>query len=247
MSNRFPHLTKVSITGVDDQTSISALKELTEEFPFVEWGVLYYPEREGQGRNPSHETRAMLYAKKLPLALHLCGTNAFEDLLSGKWNMEFAFAQRVQLNINARKTIFTPAQVFRVYEEMQCYYGNQVILQRQWRTEHFIPIATDASLHPIGYDARRYDILVDGSCGRGLKPDQWQRPANIPLDTFVGYAGGIDADNAEMVIQSLLGMEIGPFWIDMETGVRTDDKLDLKKVRRVLETAAFHISPGELS
>ena len=37
-----------------------------------------------------------------------------------------------------------------------------------------------------------------------------------------------------------------PYWIDMESGVRTDDKLDLAKVRRVLEQiATLTIAPGE--
>ena len=60
----------------------------------------------------------------------------------------------------------------------------------------------------------------------------------------LGFAGGIGPDNVLDVIRDIGPRD--PYWIDMESGVRTDDKLDLAKVRRVLEQiATLTIAPGE--
>ena len=51
----------------------------------------------------------------------------------------------------------------------------------------------------------------------------------------VGYAGGFNPENvADKLHYLLTNDEVGDFWIDMESGVRTDDWFDLDKVRRVL-------------
>ena len=52
----------------------------------------------------------------------------------------------------------------------------------------------------------------------------------------IGYAGGISPDNvADKLTYLFENVRDGEFWIDMESGVRTDDWFDLDKVRRVLE------------
>ena len=48
-------------------------------------------------------------------------------------------------------------------------------------------------------------------------------------------AGGFNPENVADKLRYLLtNDEVGDFWIDMESGVRTDDWFDLDKVRRVL-------------
>ena len=52
----------------------------------------------------------------------------------------------------------------------------------------------------------------------------------------IGYAGGINPGNVADKLTFLMENEmVGDFWIDMESGVRTDDWFDIDKVRRVLE------------
>jgi phosphoribosylanthranilate isomerase len=46
----------------------------------------------------------------------------------------------------------------------------------------------------------------------------------------VGYAGGINPDNAAEVVSRI---QADRYWIDMETGVRTGDWLDLDKCEAV--------------
>ena len=59
-------------------------------------------------------------------------------------------------------------------------------------------------------------------------------PGIIGLKT--GYAGGFDHNNVKDKLICLFCNEyVGDFWIDMESSVRTDDKFDLNKVRRILE------------
>jgi phosphoribosylanthranilate isomerase len=60
----------------------------------------------------------------------------------------------------------------------------------------------------------------------------------VPDGLRFGFAGGIGPDNVKRVIREISAKVDAPFWIDMESGVRTDDRFDLNKVRRVLETAA---------
>ena len=57
------------------------------------------------------------------------------------------------------------------------------------------------------------------------------------VDVRMGYAGGIGPDNVVDVLRDI--GPVRPTWIDMESGVRTGDKFDLAKVRRVLEQVAM--------
>ena len=75
-------------------------------------------------------------------------------------------------------------------------------------------------------------MLLDASGGRGI---------DTPIDVFptsrkIGYAGGLNPENIADKLSFLMeNVKIGRFWIDMESGVRTNDWFDLDKVVRVLE------------
>ena len=74
--------------------------------------------------------------------------------------------------------------------------------------------------------------LLDASGGEGINTPL--EPLNLPHK--IGYAGGFNADNVADKLTFLLTSErVGDFWIDMESGVRTDDWFDLNKVVKVLE------------
>jgi phosphoribosylanthranilate isomerase len=77
-------------------------------------------------------------------------------------------------------------------------------------------------------------VLLDASGGQGIDTPVEVAPAFSALK--VGYAGGINPDNvAEKLTYLLEHVETGDFWIDMESGVRTNDWFDLDKVYTVLE------------
>lgn len=47
-------IAKVTLTGVDDSSSVSDMEFLSDYFTNVEWGILYSPSRAGNGgRYPS--------------------------------------------------------------------------------------------------------------------------------------------------------------------------------------------------
>lgn len=76
-----------------------------------------------------------------------------------------------------------------------------------------------------------FSVLLDASGGRGI-----DTPIEVLKGNYkVGYAGGMNPDNVGEKLSYLMENVDGDFWIDMESGVRTDDWFDLDKVRKVLE------------
>lgn len=45
----------VTITGADDNTNHSDMINISKDFPFVEWGILFSSSRQGSERYPSIE------------------------------------------------------------------------------------------------------------------------------------------------------------------------------------------------
>lgn len=57
-------LDRVTITGADDSVDVSELSRLTDEFPFVEWGILFSQSKQGTKRYPSWEWIESLVEEK---------------------------------------------------------------------------------------------------------------------------------------------------------------------------------------
>lgn len=197
----------VTFTGADDETSVEGMMALSEVYP-VEWGVLFSPSRQGRDRRYPRDPGRFLGCR-LRLAAHLCGAHA-RDVLEGEI-LRLPLAglhgfQRVQVNHRE-----PPLPVLRLFGFA---IGKPVIVQT---------IGTDFP------DVTDLDWLSDRSGGRGLPPASWPPyPGRL-----VGYAGGIGPANVRQVLAAI-GAD-GPYWIDMESGVRTDDRFDLEKCRRVCE------------
>ncbi len=64
-----------------------------------------------------------------------------------------------------------------------------------------------------------------------------QRSSPIGAPVLVGYAGGLKPSNiAQQLPLIAAAAGDGPYWIDMESGVRdADDRFDLGKCRAVCE------------
>jgi hypothetical protein len=217
---------EVTITGADDGVDPRELVELSRAFPFVEWAILTGSlDRFGTPRYPSlawlDRFRALARAERLRAAAHLCGSPS-RSFQTGRWGVdEFAIVsaafQRVQVNgwvSSARHVLVGVERPFELI--IQC-----------------------PSLKRLGgaiLDAvtiGNATVLLDASGGRGVEATTWARLSSA---IRLGYAGGIGPGNVERVLH-----ELGPgpsCWIDMESGVRTDDRFDLSKVRDVLEKVA---------
>lgn len=223
-------LQRVSLTGADDRTALDELLGLTAKHPFVEWAVLYTPRSLGAPRNPGQTWREAFFAELAPQsAVHLCGALAFEQLLSDELPLDVLKAPRMQLNINARRKDFDDEQVLAVYRKA-LDVSESIILQYHSDSatliEAFLASLADA-------DRPRVHVLVDASRGTGTVPDAWPWPASLE-NAYLGFAGGLGPSNSKTVAQVLQQFN-RPFWIDMESGIRTENQFDIEKVKAVLE------------
>ncbi|WP_341744755.1 hypothetical protein [Azonexus hydrophilus] len=230
----------VSLTGADDHVAPEVLAALSAKYPFAEWAILYFPEKDGTQRNPSAPWREKFLALDLPYtAAHLCGTRVFHALLDPELAhsviSDLSRYRRIQLNINARRPEFTAEEVLAIYRTLHGA-GLRLILQHHAGSERVI----EQFLYELDEEGmKRVDILFDASKGTGQRPDNWPAPHRFNL--FCGYAGGLGPDVLETelpkikaaIAQAQSRRDL-PYWIDMESGIRTENAFDLEKVEQVL-------------
>lgn len=233
----------VSLTGADDHVAPEALAALSAQYPFVEWAILYFPEKDGTPRNPSAPWREKLLALKLPYtAAHLCGSRVFHALLDSELApsviADLSRYRRIQLNINARRPEFSDEEVLAIYRVLH-QAGLRLILQHHAASESVIEKFLREVADNDADGLKRIDILFDASKGTGQRPDAWPAPHRFNL--FCGYAGGLGPDVLETelpkikaAVSQAQSRRDSPYWIDMESGIRTDNAFDLEKAGQVL-------------
>jgi len=203
----------VTFTGIDYDTNLEELKVVSAEYA-CEWGILFSPAQQGlDPRYPAHHIIEAALSCDLMFSAHLCGEYAREVMETSQSRLDLSRFARVQVN----HTKPDPVALARFSEKL----GIPVIAQ--WR---------DSERFPESYEGVSW--LYDTSGGRGTCPDMW--PTN-PSNNMVGYAGGINPTNVAEVLDAVKDLSPAGYWIDMETGVRTNNFLDLGKVRAVLSTA----------
>ena len=234
----------VTITGADDNTNRHDLYEISEVYPFVEWGVLWYPEKMGGSRYPTKGWIAEFMVnkpKKVKTSLHICGKDAirfcsecrFESNQpeSEIWDYASRF-NRIQLNF--------PFKEIGMHQVLGMIYGllyvkDNFVTELPGRTLILQNNCGNRKLTTLVENETGIEFLFDESRGGGklieTYPDAIRNKRN-------GYAGGINPNNVEDIasrIHNTVPIR-GKYWIDMESGVRTNDQFDLEKVRSVLET-----------
>lgn len=227
-------LSCVAITGPDDAVNIGDLNAMAEQFPYVEWALLCEPEAAGTARAPSFEwIDEFMREAKGHRAVHMC-TSALIGLSNGeeKFRRIVAGFDRIQLNFKYRDagdSVNLPGLVAQV----KSFPDKTFIFQYGGKYMKLL-----SAFKGCGNMA----LLFDASAGSGTLPGSW--PA--PVEGFVcGYAGGLSPDNVVAQIRAIAKAAPGyTTWIDMESGVRTNDVFDLTKVRCVLEAAAPYICKG---
>lgn len=257
---------RVTITGADDSIRPDDLIPLTQEFPFVEWGILASANntisRGGVNRYPSarwiSEIQRLADSGHFPnLALHINGFWVRRLLLGESHVVPFDlwdnFA-RVQLNFHAENN---PCQGGPFSDRLR-EIGKQWIFQLDGENGNaHLDTANE-------FEVPNCRGLFDVSGGAGVLPDEWPKP--IYLDVFPGldgegeeqhayhgYAGGLGphnlAEQIPRILEAAAGTEHtreGRIWIDMETHVRSgrDTQFDMNKVRKCLEIAAPFVNPS---
>lgn len=221
-------LQHITFTGVDGKTDIDALIKLQNQYSIAEFGVLVSQNWWKNGNryfNPSF-LGALAH---LNLSAHFCGKISRYAICGYfspffKWAKEYkSMFNRCQINISAateNPEIFVPTSLYSQF------FKEFIIQQKS---------ADNCSLFINSTMYDKVSVLLDASGGRGIDTPIKVLP-NADKHFKVGYAGGFTPENvAEKLTYLYEQKEVGDFWIDMESGVRTDDWFDIDKVRSVLE------------
>lgn len=222
----------ITFTGLDARTDLTRAFRLAQVYP-IEFGVLFSPKRQGlEPRYPDGDTQSSIWWSPLAgngggnlghIAAHLCGQYGRDIMTGASPNVpvDLVYCRRVQVNH------LEPDP--RVIGRYVSGWGRRLHGIAQTRGDSFPP------------PARRCDWLFDRSGGTGQQPAAW--PRHPGGNQLVGFAGGIGPDN---VLKTLRQIDsAGPFWIDMESGVRTDDWLDLDKVEAVCLAVYGNVRVGQ--
>jgi len=232
-------LRKIGFCGVDDSVSPHLLGLICQSYPFVEFGVLFRPGKEGEPRFASNEwveklsKVALASNGKMTMAAHLCGSRV-QEILNGK--DEFVSTlydkgfRRVQINATVVNGVDTSnlcncaATVQKIITKHQ---NIEFIIQKNDETQLFIDKILDIGL-PFNVT-----MLYDESKGFGVLPNRWPTPP--PTEYNVGYAGGIGPSNIRKVLTDVVQLAGNgrSVWIDMESSLRSiksdKDVFDLDK------------------
>lgn len=215
----------ITFTGIDNHTSVNQLAEVENMFPnlHIEWGVLISETKAGQGRFPSIEkiTEFNQSGKELSLSAHICGSLT-RNICLGDWSglKKYDFSNFLRMQIN-----FSHDQKTKEFFDSLNNVENLPRLIAQVRDFN----------DPVIWGEYPFHALLDRSGGRGILNENWEKAPKLLSGNFIGYAGGLNADNIQSELTKIYDAAGDcPFWIDMESGVRTDDVFDLSKVISVL-------------
>lgn len=219
----------VSITGADDEVAVSDLNKIADEHPYVEWAILLMPERMGEKRFPSAGwiRRFADTYKGAHKAMHLCGS-AFLGFIDNDPEILGLMRgfRRIQLNLEFGN-VAGKFDTAKLIDQIRAHPEFEFVIQYTEKNRDLLPKLKDLANHAL---------LFDQSAGRGVAPDSWPSPI---AGHFCGYAGGLNPDNIGRNLAAIAkAASAAETWIDMESGVRTDDRFDLKKVGTILTAAA---------
>lgn len=235
-------LSKVTMTGADDSIPIQWLFEISNKYPFVEWGILLSRKSKGANRFPSQLFLDTLYKydtgySDVPLVKfsgHLCGSYVKEILMGDFYFIEeighaWKLFQRVQINTHGIAHNHDAINMLAALKSID----KEIIFQYDNVNTSILADARMGGVH--------CSTLFDLSHGYGTLPNQWPEPiANLKC----GYAGGLSPDNIEQQLKLIEGkVGDGETWIDMETHIRSNDdqQFDLWKVEKVLEICKKYV------
>jgi len=205
--------TFVAFTGADDPALLPGMIQLSARYP-IEWGMLVDAAQEGQPLFPDPDARRVLLgAEGLRWAAHVCGEQARRIADAPETaTIDLRGFTRVQINHGFSGS--SEAQV-----------ANAIAFGRRRGVRTMLQCLGDFP------SERRLDWLFDVSFGRGNRPTSWP---GLPKDgPFCGYSGGIGPDTVAETLAMIAPQPGRAYWIDMESGVRTDGAFDLDKCERV--------------
>lgn len=216
---------RISFIGIDKKTDIERLLKIAEKYPEVEFGFLCSESVTGTNQNNRYPALILLQKlknKSVNLSLHVCGklarticqTGNFDEVkkLVGQY---FDMFDRIQLNVVGSR--------FKELITNTC--GKQIVIQTNLsepKSKQTYEMFREANIDNIVF-------LSDNSGGKGLE---------VEFDYFEGvdyqgFAGGLNPENILERKEEIDILWEKDYWLDMESGVRTDDWFDLDKVEDI--------------
>lgn len=231
-------LTKVTVTGADDSTSIEQMLRLAAKYSFVEFGILFSQSRFGTPRFPSRKwINELAKSEGLCLAGHLCGSFV-KDFLKGKKifnELRVIYPQIGRWQINTHGIIHEYDLAGLDQNVLNLSIAGKAVIFQYDATN------TEMIQSFCGQGSLNIQALYDLSHGAGIKPDAWP---SLDLLIPVGYAGGLSPENLAAEIPGIYAAAKGKHtWIDAETRLRSpDDRIfDLALVEQFLAAAAPYV------
>ncbi len=243
-------INKLTITGADNNTDFKDILKSSNQYAFIEWGILLSRDRVGENRFPSRPWLKMLiqFKKDYPyikFAAHLCGSLAREfDLSEFKVYEDekelYDCFDRFQLNITKFHEKYDPISLIKIFDK---YPLKEFIFQtNSFEAEEFIIHMRQLSIY------KNVSLIFDTSGGKGIERKHWRAPIK---DIEQTYAGGLGPNNIKEQLELILEAykmeyertEVGSppnmsktiINLDMESNVRTYEILDFEKVNKVAE------------
>ena len=203
----------LTFTGVDSSTDPDTLLRLWRLYPATEFGVLIGGSNRARHQTPANVDRWRRFSVRtgVPMAVHLCGpysarVNDHDDTR----DVQAVCAGFGRVQINAR---------FYNYDRVAAF-ADTVICDAVIVQQRETPISGPLLTHP------KVQYLFDRSGGRGRRSfDAWPPPTSP--NVRAGYAGGISPASIGAALAAVQQFGPASVWLDMETGVRTDDRFDV--------------------
>jgi len=203
----------ITFTGIDDAALNKGMMELSGKYP-IEWGVLIDRDKRGVPLFPNARQIDSFRASGVRLCAHICGDIAQEIVQDNSPSRNLAGFSRIQINHGRDGASSTIVHAVNRYAAR---HGVRGVLQCRGE-------------FPL--DDTGVDWLYDVSFGEGVRPTTF--PTVRSDKPFCGISGGIDSENIAALLMNKITVEEGSmFWIDMESGVRSDGQFDLEKCEAV--------------
>ena len=248
----------ITITGADDNVEEIFLEDMATQYSHVEWGILFSTSRQGTPRYPSSEWITQLVYDFYPkwdtsFSAHICGSMC--ERIIRDVDLKFLEEQigplftRIQLNSFPEMTIESGVSELSMNPYIYDDGGNLIdvatnvaalasAFRLDGNTEIVLPIPNERVVEVCKtslYLTPNISFLYDSSRGKGVSPDGWPE-ITLFDEAYVGFAGGINPDNIKEVLDTLCARPGNRhFWLDVESGARTDDRMDIKKVEQLLK------------
>lgn len=221
----------VTFTGLDDQSNVKEAVALSKDFPNTEWAILFSKNKKGVPRYPTLKKVQEILETDLKFSAHLCG-EWVDDALKG----DLTF-------LESHTTSQNRTSLAHRFKRIQFNMGKER-LKAALKNEKFLSMCKNIKSHQLILGGNYVDIdekffsennicpLFDASGGRGIETAQWIKGC---VGVLTGYAGGIGPTNIENNLIEISKVAAGDYWIDMESGIRSQNILDFSKCQFVLE------------